>query len=242
MISIVVPTWNRRALLPRCVDSVLSQSFTEWELIIVDDGSIDDTSTLLEKYTRDDKRIRYIQLESNTGVANARNIGVNAAKFDYVCFLDSDDEWHKDKLEKQYEIIKSEDNVDFIFSALIRVGNGQRPEIYNGKLDYSTLLRYNFIPLSSVCLKKSILENNRFNNLKHEDYALWLDLFQKKIIVRYLKEPTIFYHSHDDNLTKNKFKSLFWTFFVYRAHRGVLFGLIRFPIFIFYRLAKSIVT
>ena len=241
MISIIVPTWNRRALLPRCIDSVLSQSYSNWELIIVDDGSTDGTSTLLEKYTREDKRIRYLQLDGNTGVANARNIGVNAAKFDYVCFLDSDDEWREDKLEKQYKIILSEDNIDFIFSALTRVGTLQRTEVYHGNLDYSALLRYNFIPLSSVCIKKSTLGNYRFKNLKHEDYALWLDLFKKEITIRYVKEPTIFYHYHKDNLTSNKIKSLLWTFFVYKAHKGVFFALIRFPIFLFFRAAKSII-
>ena len=241
MISIIVPTWNRRALLPRCIDSVLSQSYSDWELIIVDDGSTDGTSTLLEKYTHQDKRIRYLQLDGNTGVANARNIGVDAAKFDYVCFLDSDDEWREDKLEKQYKIILSEDNIDFIFSALTRVGTLQRTEVYHGNLDYSALLRYNFIPLSSVCIKKSTLGNYRFKNVKHEDYALWLDLFKKEITIRYVKEPTIFYHYHEDNLTRNKIKSLLWTFFVYKAHKGVFFALIRFPIFLFFRAAKSII-
>lgn len=104
MISIIMPTFNRLPLLKRAIKSVLNQSFFDWELIVIDDCSEDGTELFLK--TVEDKRVRYIKLNKNSGACVARNMGIKEAKGDYITFLDSDDEYLPQKLEKQLKVFK----------------------------------------------------------------------------------------------------------------------------------------
>lgn len=99
MISVILPVYNRAATLPRCVQSVLAQTFTDWELIAVDDGSVDESVSVLESFG--DARIRVIREEKNRGPSAARNTAIEAARGEYLALIDSDDEWLPTKLEKQ---------------------------------------------------------------------------------------------------------------------------------------------
>jgi len=111
LISIIMPTYNRKNTLPRAIQSVLSQTYKNWELIIVDDGSIDNTSELIEEYSKKNKKITYIQNTHKKGVSGARNTGIEKAKGEYIAFLDSDDEWFKHHLEESIRALK-ENNVN----------------------------------------------------------------------------------------------------------------------------------
>lgn len=101
MVSIIIPTYNREQVIARSIASVLNQTYPYFELLIVDDGSIDQTKHVVEQIT--DERIHYIALDKNQGVGHARNIGMQEAKYDFIAFLDSDGEWMPDKLELQME-------------------------------------------------------------------------------------------------------------------------------------------
>jgi glycosyltransferase involved in cell wall biosynthesis len=101
-ISVVIPTYNRYNFLKRAIKSVLNQTFKAKEIIVVDDGSDDNTYKIKDEF----KDIKYIYYNENMGVSFARNIGILNAKYDYVAFLDSDDEWHKDKLKEQVDFLK----------------------------------------------------------------------------------------------------------------------------------------
>ncbi|MCU0397127.1 MAG: glycosyltransferase [Cyclobacteriaceae bacterium] len=103
-VSIILPTHNRAHLLPRAINSVLNQTYPNWELIIVDDGSTDNTKYIIDKFN--DRRIKYIQLKSNVGAPEARNIGMVQAKGDFITFLDSDDEYYNNKVEKQLKLFR----------------------------------------------------------------------------------------------------------------------------------------
>lgn len=103
-VSIILPTYNRAHLLERSVRSILNQTYEDFELLIVDDGSTDNTRAVVERFA--DSRIRYIFCKKNGGVAKARNIGITEARYDYIAFQDSDDEWHLDKLEKQMKVMQ----------------------------------------------------------------------------------------------------------------------------------------
>lgn len=105
-VSVVIPTYNRAGLLPRAIESVLGQTHDEFEVVVVDDGSTDDTAAVVEGY--DDPRVRYVAHEENRGANVARNTGIEAARGEYVAFLDSDDEWHPRKLELQLEQVIDE--------------------------------------------------------------------------------------------------------------------------------------
>ncbi len=121
-ISVVIPTYEREQLVPRAIESVLAQSFMPYEIIVVDDGSTDNTKKVLsEKFG---KKIRYFY-KKNGGVSSARNYGMRKAKGDLVAFLDSDDIWMKDKLEIQTEYLRRYPKLDFVFSDCNNVRDGK---------------------------------------------------------------------------------------------------------------------
>lgn len=107
MVSVIIPSYNRGYCISRSVSSVLNQSYSDIELIIVDDGSVDDTEDVIRELQ--DERIRYIRLPENKGVSNARNIGMSMARGEYIAFQDSDDYWLPNKLEKQLACMEQED-------------------------------------------------------------------------------------------------------------------------------------
>lgn len=115
-VSVVIPTYNRARVLANSIDSVLAQTYKDFELIIVDDGSTDDTASMIEKYLADD-RVKYIKLEKNAGVSNARNTGVENACGEWIAFHDSDDCWRPNKLEKQMAYLDEHPNCGMLYSA-----------------------------------------------------------------------------------------------------------------------------
>src|SRR5690348_1065740 len=105
VVSVILPTYNRASLISRAIRSVLNQTFTDWELLIVDDGSTDATEQLIRSRSAD-SRIRYMKLPQNVGMCNARNHGIALARGEFIAFLDSDDEWLPTKLEKQLAVFR----------------------------------------------------------------------------------------------------------------------------------------
>lgn len=105
LISVILPTYNRKNTIKRAIDSVLNQTYKNIELIIVDDASSDGTLEFVSRQYGEDERITYIINEENLGPSGARNVGVANAKGSWIAFQDSDDEWHMDKLEKQVSLI-----------------------------------------------------------------------------------------------------------------------------------------
>lgn len=116
LVSVVVPTYNRAALLPRAVESVIAQTFADWELIVVDDGSVDRTPDLAEGYAAQLGN-RFVHLrQPNRGSSAARNRGIEAARGDFVAFLDSDDEFRRDKLERQVDLFRRQPDLGLVYS------------------------------------------------------------------------------------------------------------------------------
>ena len=106
LVSIIVPVFNAAGFIKETIDSVIRQSFSEWELILVDDCSADDSCDIIKSIMSEEPRIRLISREQNRGAAGARNEGVQNAKGRYICFLDADDIWDKDKLLLELEFIR----------------------------------------------------------------------------------------------------------------------------------------
>lgn len=117
IISVIIPTYNRAHTLLNSVNSVINQTYQNIELIIVDDGSIDNTEEVVKKIK--DKRVKYVKLSKNVGACVARNIGIDLSKGEYIAFNDSDDIWHKDKLEKQIKALLK-NKVDMVYCAIHR--------------------------------------------------------------------------------------------------------------------------
>ena len=189
LVSVIVPTFNRCELINDTFSSILKQSYRNIELIVIDNGSTDDTETFVKQIK--DERLRYYRIEKNTGgPAGPRNIGVNHARGAYVAFCDDDDIWHNTKIEFQLEMIKRL-NVDAVYTnARIINKKLDYPEYYtmnSGVVKLKTFLTKSNLILSSSFLKKTIFDNHKFNESKKyigsEDFILWIDLlFDNKVL------------------------------------------------------------
>ena len=161
LISVIIPTYNRAHVIKRSVQSVLNQTYKNLELIIVDDGSTDNTKEIIDSIN--DKRIVYVKQE-NQGASAARNKGIDLAKGKYIAFQDSDDVWHLDKLEKQINALK-QNNADVVFCKKFINGNLRKRKI--AQWFKNGFLQKDELPIGigtqTLLLKKDIMINNKFN-------------------------------------------------------------------------------
>lgn len=203
--TVIIPVYNRREMLKNAVDSVLAQSDSDFELIVVDDGSNDGTPALIDEYGT---KIKYIYQE-NSGVSRARNSGITASGSPNITLLDSDDTWHKDKLSRHREFIKRNPGIQIHQTEDIWIRNGARvnPGLKHQKPQgriFIQSLQLCMISPSSVCISKDIFDKyGMFDERMKacEDYDLWLrvtpfeetGLIKEKLITRYA--------GHDDQLS-----------------------------------------
>ena len=208
LVTVILPTWNRVKLLSRSVDSVLSQTFKDYELIIVDDGSTDSTHEFLNLFY---DKIRTFIFDRNHGVSKARNFAISNSSSDWIAFLDSDDYWHPEKLQKQIDLTKIVDQCPIHFTDEIWIRNGVKvnPKKKHQKKDgwiFQPSLELCLISPSSVILKRELLERHgMFDETLPvcEDYDLWLRLtFRYKVALLNQKLMTR-YGGHADQLSKS---------------------------------------
>jgi glycosyltransferase involved in cell wall biosynthesis len=182
LIDVVIPTFNRAYCLKRTIDSVLSQTYKELKLYVIDDGSTDETKNLISQY-QNESRLRYFY-QNNKGVSAARNSGIKMGQAEWVAFIDSDDEWLPNKLETQVDFIKKNPNIRFIHSNEIWMRNGVRVNPKK-KFDksyhdlFKRSLEMCLISPSTVVMKKELcLQHGLFNEdfIVCEDYDLWLKI------------------------------------------------------------------
>lgn len=210
LVSVVIPTYNRGPMLSEAISQVLGQTYSAVEALVVDDGSTDDTPTVMAGYDHE-PRVRSLRREENLGAGPTRNEGIAAAKGEYVAFLDSDDLWEPHKLARQMELVLAEG-----FEGLLCTGTYSVEELPSGEMkrfgatskppqDCSALglVRGNFVCTSSVLLPRAALEavggfEGRLRRL--QDYHLWLRL-AARYPVRHLDEPLVGYRFHDGNMT-----------------------------------------
>lgn len=222
LVSIITPAYNAAAYIAETIESVLAQTYTNWEMLIVNDCSKDNTAEIIESYAAKDKRIKLINLKQNSGAAVARNTAIQNAKGRYIAFLDSDDLWKKEKLQKQIEFMQ-QNGYAFTFHNFIMFNDGMKKE--NGKLikvarqtDYKTLLKGNNTGgCLAVCIDRNIVRKIFMPNQRHEDYICWLNILKECKINGYgMNEVLGYYRVGKVSVSSNKFKSAIWTWKVYR--------------------------
>lgn len=215
-VSIIIPTYNRSNVIMRAIDSVFAQSFKNFELIIVDDGSTDNSFNLLEPLILTNK-IKYFKTE-NLGVSYARNFGVKNGVAKYIAFLDSDDEWFPYKLQTQVGFLKENPQLRIVFGDEIWIRNGKRVNQKNkhkksGGDIFLSCLQQCFIAPSSVMMEKNLfLEMGGFDETFPvcEDYDLWLKI-SSLCEVGYITNPLITKHGgHEDQLSTKYVAMDFW--------------------------------
>ncbi|WP_199506594.1 MULTISPECIES: glycosyltransferase family 2 protein [Halobacteriovorax] len=214
LVSVIIPTYNRADFLKRSITSVLNQSFNDLELIIVDDGSTDHTHDVVGSFS--DKRIKYLKKE-NAGVSSARNLGVKNSKGDYIAFLDSDDEWHRDKLASQVSYLKNTGKV-LVHTAerWLRDGKVVKQKKHHQKHGGDMFIRSLqgcVISPSSVLMKKELFEQiggMREDFVVCEDYDFWLKVTSLYDIGFLENEFVNKYGGHEDQLSFKFFAMDYW--------------------------------
>lgn len=209
LISIITPTYNRSDYLPEAIDSVLCQTYNNFELIIVDDGSTDGTKSLVEAYLSD-KRIKYFY-QCNQGQSVARNKGIYESSGDFICFLDSDNAWFPNKLVRSLKEFRSFPDADIVYGNNILIDENSveigisTMKRYSGRITHH-LLKDNFVSMNTTMTRKKCFdEMGLFNESDRiaEDYELWLR-FSTKFEFRYISELLGYYRIMDDQISSNK--------------------------------------
>jgi glycosyltransferase involved in cell wall biosynthesis len=212
IVSVIIPVFNRGYLVGKAFESIFSQTFLPWEIIAVDDGSVDNTWQVLNEYAEKNKKIKIFQHKENKGISGARNTALLYAQGEYIAFLDSDDVWEKDKLAKQIDVFnKSKENLGVVYTGAIFINkNITRIKKTKEKGDlYLSELKYNPIGgPSRVMIKKECLDNCGFfdENFKAlEDWDLWIRI-SKRYLVDFIDEPLVKYFEMDDSVSLNSDK------------------------------------
>lgn len=221
LISIIMPAYNAEKTLPRAVGSALAQTYQNYELIIINDCSRDSTQALAEGFAARDSRIRVISNTENRGVSLARHKGIENARGKWLAFLDSDDAWAADKLEKQMALQKQK-NAQLIFtgSAFMDAQGNRKDWIMHvpEQIGYRKLLKQNLVSNSSVLIRKSCyLEHEIIGNDLHEDFVCWLRLLRSGEYAYGIDEPLLIYRLSSNSKSSNKLKAAKMNWNAYRA-------------------------
>lgn len=214
-VSVVIPVHNSEKHLKECIDSVINQTYKNLEIIIVDDNSTDSSLEIIKSYK--DKRIKIIESKEKLGAALARNKGVENATGNYICFLDSDDYWYKEKIEKQLDFIKDK---AFIYSKYLYLRKNKTHIAKVPKsLTYNELLKNTAIFTSTVMFNMKYLkkEDIYMPNIKRgQDAATWLKILKKIDKAYGMQEVLSIYRVGEKSLSSNKFKAIKRTWNLYK--------------------------
>lgn len=191
LISIVTPAFNAASLLQETIESVQAQSFTDWELIIIDDGSMDSTIPIAERSALQDTRIRIIRLAEHGGTANARNKGMNAGTGRYTAFINAGDIWLPNKLEQQLAFMtENESAISCTAWRRFHVGTKQTGRLHKApkRITFDSLLLFDSVHISTVMIDHQLLGQMRFdhNFATHANLALWLSITKSGFDIHYL--------------------------------------------------------
>lgn len=223
MVSIIMPSHNSADTIADAINSVIRQTYTDWELIIIDNGSVEELS--IPDNITEDFPVTLISYAEVLGSAEARNIGVSRARGEYIAYLDADDYWSSDKLEKQIRVMeryKYHGESPRIVCSGRRIvdSDGRDTDRYIGCrkiITYDILKRSNQINCSSVLLRREDALSVPFPDGKlHEDYAVWLSLLRDGGYAAGIDRPLLIYRSSASSKSGNKLRSAIMTYRVYR--------------------------
>ena len=223
MVSIITPAFNAEEFLSGTVESVKSQTFKDWELIIVDDCSTDNTLEIARTCAEADKRIRVVKTECNGGVSAARNLGLSIATGDYIAFLDSDDLWAPQKLEKQIQFMLENDcTLSYTDFQKFDSSTGEKGKIIKApkQMEAADILKNTAIGCLTVMVNKRKSGHFTMPILKHtEDNCTWYHILKKtNSTALNIGEVLAYYRVGNVSLTRNKGRSAIQQWQIYREY------------------------
>lgn len=214
LVSIIMPAYNCGKYISEAIQSVIKQTYDNWELIIINDCSTDDTQNIIKDFQNRDNRIRAYKNDKNSGVSETRNKGISEAKGEWVAFLDGDDIWDEKKLDEQIKCAQK-NNAGFIFTGAAYIDeNGKKYRgIFNvpEKVSYKKLLKQNVISCSSAMVKRFYFIDFNIkmeNDSIHEDFCVWLKILRIADFAYGINEPLLIYRITGKSKSGNKIKSL----------------------------------
>jgi glycosyltransferase involved in cell wall biosynthesis len=234
IVSIILPCFNHEKYISQCIKSILTQSYKDFELIIIDDCSDDGSRDIIDEYLNKDDRIVAIFNNENKGPGSSRNSGIEISRGDFIAFCDSDDVWERDKIETQLSVFKGNNDYDVVHSdAYIINENGNRTgqkfsELYqknmrlNGAIFYD-LCKTNFINTQTVMMKKKCINSAGLfpiENRVAEDWVYWVKIAKSHNFF-YIARPLANYRIHDKNTNTD---SLSYTMNRIKAINSILFS------------------
>lgn len=224
MVSIITPSFKSERFISQTIETVLAQTYQDWELIIVDDVSPDNSNEIIDEYCKKDIRIKLIKLQTNSGPAVARNKAINQAKGRYIAFLDADDLWKAEKLEKQIIFMQEKDcalcysNYEIMSEQGVLKNKLIKPPL---KLSYRDLLKTNYIGcLTAIYDTKKVGKIYMPLISKRQDYGLWLKILKKTDFAYCVEESLAIYRVMSTSVSSNKYKLLKYNYLLFRKHEG----------------------
>ena len=210
LVSIILPTYNCASFLPHSIGTILSQTYNSYEIIVIDDGSTDNTKEVLYPFMQ---RIKYIRSEQNKGLPTARNIGIRPAQGKYIAFIDADDLWLPEKLQTDIEYFETHPEVSMVYSKHINVDekgedlNGNtRKQLPSGNIFLQLFSEQNFVISSSVVVRKEVFETTGLFDeqlVNCQDWDMWLRIaFHFKVAG--INKPLVKYRHNPHSLSKNR--------------------------------------
>lgn len=206
LVSVITPVYNSERFIAETIKSVMAQTYKNWEMIIVDDCSNDNTASVISQF--EDQRIKYYKLDHNSGAAVARNVAIEKAKGRYIAFLDADDMWKPDKLDKQITFMKNF-NIGFSFTSYEIVKKNNNKVIRVPKtMNYSQFMKNTIIGTSTVIIDRKIIGDFRLVDVrKDHDSMTWAKLLREGNIAYGLNISLSYYRKVSGSISNNKFKA-----------------------------------
>ena len=220
LVTIIMPYYKKINHINNAINSIVQQTYKNYELLIIYDDSNEDDLSKIKKITSDNDKIKIIKNIKNLGAGLSRNVGIKNARGEIISFIDADDEWSKGKLEKQINFL-NKFNYDFVFCGYKKNFNNKSKNIVYKYdfIDYKKLIYSCDIGLSTVIIRKKIIENDLFPNLKtQEDYAAWLKITKNNHKAYNLKEILVTWNQSDNSLSSNFFQKIMDAFSIYKIY------------------------
>ncbi len=248
LVSVIMPMYNSAEYVGKSIESVMGQTYANWELLVVDDGSTDNSCDIVRAYMLRDDRIQLLKNDHPVGMPFApRNYGIQRAKGDFIAFLDSDDIWLREKLSQQIPLFFKDNMTAVVFSDYEKVNEqGQRAArliTAPRKTSYRQMLYGNVIGNLTGVFDVRKVGKNYFTDVHHEDYAFWLSVLKSGYIARNTQTVTALYRVRKDSVTSNKLAIVTWQWNIYRnvEHIGILRSLYYYSFYAVRGLFKAMI-
>ena len=242
LVSVIMPLYNCEQYVLDAINSVTEQTYINWELIVVDDQSSDNSYSIVKRIISTDKRLKLYRLKHNMGSSHARNHAIEIAKGKYIAFLDSDDVWLPDKLEKQITFMEQENVLLSYSSYYVIDAKGETIGIFhaNTRVTYNEMLKTSTIGTLTTVYNAEKLGKFYFQDIGHEDYVMKLKIIQHAGYAKGLKEPLAKYRIAHNSLSRNKLKAAYWQWKIYREveHLSFLKSVYYFIHYVYFGLKK----